>query len=200
MILCGGWWVLRSVRMIPMALSFMAPFAALVGIFAASGRDFIAIWHEGPISGASYWANVALSPEVLVFVFFMISDPQTAPKAPLGRIIYGAATALVASSFLYFQPTEFGIKVAILSSLTVVCAFVPLIERASQRMEQGNTDAVALRGEPPVGKRLAAAARKPAVIAAAIIAVGATVDTAALATNEKLVLIERGEAGTRNGQ
>ena len=197
-ILIGGWWVLKSVRMVPMALAFLVPFATLVGAFAAADREFIAIWHEGSISGASYWANVALSPEVLVFVFFMISDPQTAPRPPVGRLIYGAATALVAAGLLSFQPTEFGIKVAILSSLTVVCALVPFIENTTRRIEERRLAPGTSAATVPVWGRLRAGARTPAVIAAAIIAVGAAVDTAALAGNEQVILIERGQAGPRS--
>jgi Na+-translocating ferredoxin:NAD+ oxidoreductase RnfD subunit len=62
-------------------------------------------------------------------VFFMMSDPATAARTPAGRIVYGAAT------LIFFQPTEFGIKVAILSSLTLVCALVPLIEAATRRFQ-----------------------------------------------------------------
>lgn len=49
----GGVRVLRPVRMAPMALSFLVPFAALVGVFAAAGRSFVAIWHTGPIAGSA---------------------------------------------------------------------------------------------------------------------------------------------------
>jgi len=200
-ILLGALWILRSVRMIPMAISFLVTFAILIGVFALSGRSFIAIWHEGPISGLSYWLNIAVSPELLVFVFFMISDPQTAPKAAEGRVIYGAATALVAAGLIAFQPTEFGIKVAILSSLTVVCALVPLIEAASRRLRQGIAPSEVQAPEaPPLFRRLAAATRRPAVIAALIIAVAAPVDTAILAGNKQVILIERGQVGARNAQ
>lgn len=99
--LAGAWWILPKVRMVDMASSFLATFALLAGIFAQSGRSFVAIWHDGPVSGLSYWANLAVSPEVLIFVFFMVSDPQTAPKAPLGRVVYGAATAIVAGALLW---------------------------------------------------------------------------------------------------
>ncbi|MDQ3896420.1 MAG: RnfABCDGE type electron transport complex subunit D, partial [Actinomycetota bacterium] len=129
-ILFGAFWVLRAVRMIPMVLSFVVTFAVLIGLFALGGREFIAIWHEGPIAGVEYWVNVALSPEIFVFVFFMISDPQTAAKTPEARIVYGAAVAAVAAALIFFQQTEFGIKVSILSSLTAVCAVVPLLEAA----------------------------------------------------------------------
>ncbi len=78
-----------------MAVSFLVPLAVLVGLLAASGQRFVAIWHDGPVAGLSYWSTIAWSPEVLIFVFFMISDPQTAPRSPRGRVVYGVLTALV---------------------------------------------------------------------------------------------------------
>lgn len=196
-ILLGAVWILKSVRMIPMAVSFLVTFGLLIAILAMTGSSFIAIWHEGPITGLSYWLNIATSPELLVFVFFMMSDPQTAPKAPTGRVVYGAAVAAVAAGLIAFQPAEFGIKVAILASLTVVCAFVPLIEAATRRLAvDGSTT-----GEPRLLRpRLATAARRPAVVAAAIIALAAPLDTAALAGNEQVILIERGQVGKVNAQ
>lgn len=201
-ILAGALWILRAVRMIPMAVSYLVTFAVLTGVFALAGHDFIAIWHEGPVGGMEYWANLALSPEVFVFVFFMISDPQTAPKAPLGRVIYGAAVAAVASILIYFQTTEFGIKVAILSSLVVVCAVVPFIEAWARRRQRGTAAVVTELPAPtkPTRRGLVAALRKPAVAAAVIIAVAAPIDTLTLATNKQVVLIERGEVGKANAQ
>jgi Na+-translocating ferredoxin:NAD+ oxidoreductase RnfD subunit len=184
-ILLGAIWILRSVRMVGMALAFLVPFTALVGIFAAAGQSFLAIWHDGPVSGLSYWSNIVLSPEVLIFVFFMMSDPRTAPRAPRARMAYGALTAVVAAGLLGVQPTEFGIKVAILASLTVSCALVPLIERGRAAL---------------AGRSLAGALRRPAVVAVAIVAVAAPIDTLALASNEQISLIERGLTGTRAPQ
>jgi hypothetical protein len=200
-ILTGASFILRRVRMVPMVLSFLIPYVALIGAFAAGGRSFVAIWHDGPVGGASYWANVALSPEVLVFVFFMMSDPQTAPRTRVGRMLYGATTALVAAGLIFFQPTEFGIKLAILSSLTVVCALVPVIEKVARRIEGPVVDVTTLApGAGPAPARLAAAVRNPAVAAAVIIAVAAPLNTAALAGNEQLVLIERGLTGEAEAQ
>jgi Na+-translocating ferredoxin:NAD+ oxidoreductase RnfD subunit len=200
-ILTGAFFILRRVRMVPMVLSFLIPYAALIGAFAAGGRSFVAIWHDGPVGGASYWVNVALSPEVLVFVFFMMSDPQTAPRTRVGRMLYGATTALVAAGLIFFQPTEFGIKLAILSSLTVVCALVPVIEKVARRIEGPVVDVTTLApGAGPAPARLAAAVRNPAVAAAVIIAVAAPLNTAALAGNEQLVLIERGLTGEAEAQ
>ncbi len=186
----GAVWILRQVRMLTMAVSFLIPFTALIAIFAASGQSFVAIWQEGQISGFDYWLKICTSPELLVFVFFMMSDPATAAKTPQGRIIYGAATAIVAAALVYFQPTEFGIKVAILASLTLVCALVPLIDAAAAR-----------RPEPLRPSRwLGAPALKPASIAVVIIAVTAVVGTAALADNKDLTYIEQGLVGKRNAQ
>jgi Na+-transporting NADH:ubiquinone oxidoreductase subunit NqrB len=203
-ILVGGVWVLRPVRMAGMALSFLVPFAVLVGIFAASGRSFVAIWHTGPISGMAYWADIALSPEVLIFVFFMMSDPQTAPKAPVGRVVYGASTAVVAAGLLFFQPTEFGIKLAILSSLTVVCALVPVIESLSRRRqgqrERDRNGSRTTLGAPVERRRRLVTALSPGIIAALVIAVAAPAGTAALARNTQLINIERGLTPDRNPQ
>ena len=196
-IFAGAWWILRKVRMVGMAVSFLATFAVLVAILAVSGREFVAIWHDGPINGLSYWANLAISPEVLIFVFFMISDPQTAPKAPLGRVIYGASTAMVAAALLSFQTTEFAIKLSILSSLTVVCALVPLIENVVRRLQA--RPRAALAGAMPRWPQVAAAARNPVIVAAAVITLFAPLNTAALAGDEEILLIERGLAG-KNAQ
>ncbi|MEO5680061.1 MAG: RnfABCDGE type electron transport complex subunit D [Acidimicrobiales bacterium] len=199
-ILLGAGWILRSVGMIPMACSFLVTFAVLIGALALSGRSFIAIWHTGPIGGLSYWATIALSPELLVFVFFMISDPQTAPRAPAGRVAYGVAVAAAAAALISFQPTEFAIKVAILSSLTAVCALVPLIEHATGRARSRRPAEAGAAARVRRRARLAAAARRPTVIAAAVIAVAAPLDAAVLAGNEQVMLIERGQVGSGNAQ
>jgi len=176
----GAFWVLRQVKMIPMAASFLATFFVLIAIFAVSGRSYYANWHQGPVGGSFYWLTIALSPELLIFVFFMITDPQTAPKSPLGRIIYAVATAFVAAGLIVVQHTEFGIKVSILSSLLLTCALVPAIERLSLSMQQRRSGVVAAPcpAPEPVRRRLAAAARTPVIVAVTIIVVAGMVDTA----------------------
>lgn len=201
-IVLGAVWVLRAVRMLPMALSFLVPFAALIAIFAASGQSFVAIWHEGPVSGLDYWVKICTSPELLVFVCFMMSDPATAAKTPVARMVYGAATAVVAAALIFFQPTEFGIKVAILSSLTLVCALVPLIEAATRRFqgERRSPSDTAPAESLPHSSRLGAGALRPVSIAVVIIAVTAVAGTVALAGDENLFYIERGLTGPLNAQ
>jgi len=190
----GGWWVLRQVKMIPMAVAFMTTFSVLIGIFAVSGRSYHALWHEGPVGGSFYWLTIALSPELLIFVFFMISDPQTSPKSQLGRIIYAVATATIAAGLILFQTTEFGIKVAILSSLLVTCALVPTIESVVGRIQERRGVIPAANRPPaqPLGQRFATAIRNPVLVAVAVIAVAGTVNTAVLARDKKIILIEKG--------
>jgi len=193
-ILVGALWVLPSVRMSAMALSFLGTLAVLVGAFAVSGRSFLAIWHEGPVEGFAYWTNIALSPEVFIFVFFMMSDPQTAPRSSRGRVVYGAGTATLAGALLVFQTTEYGIKLAMLSSLTVMCTLVPLLDRP-------RPSAPARAAEPRRrARRWASVATRPAVLAAAIIAFAAPVNTALLADDPQLILFERGLSGPGNSQ
>lgn len=189
----GALWVLRQVRMIPMAAVFLATFFVLVGILAVSGGHYYALWHDGPVGGSFYWLTIALSPELLIFAFFMITDPQTAPKSASGRIVYAVLTAVVAAGLILPQTSEFGVKVAILSSLIVTCALVPTIERVCHRMQAQRSGAPV----PPVssvllGQRLATAVRNPVLVAVAVIAVAAPLNTALLAADETIVLIERG--------
>jgi Na+-translocating ferredoxin:NAD+ oxidoreductase RnfD subunit len=186
-IMLGAFWVLRPLRMLAMAASFLATFAALIGVLAVSGHRFYATWHSGPIGGGSYWLNICTSPELLIFVFFMISDPQTAPRSPPGRIIYGAGVASGAAALIATQSTEYGIKLGILAGLTVVCALIPLIETASGHSEGRSA-------------RLVAAVGRPAIITTLIIAVAATGGTVSLADNKQVRDIERGVTTTPGSQ
>ena len=191
-IFVGAFFILRQVKMIPLAATFLATFLVLIAIFAVAGRSYYATWHNGPVGGSFYWLTIALSPELLIFVFFMITDPQTAPKSPLARKIYAAATAVVAAGLILIQTTEFGIKVAILSSLLLTCALVPPFERLATWIQDRRAGVSPPRPPPvPLGRRLAVAIRNPVLVAVTIIAVGGVVDTALLARDNNIVIIER---------
>ena len=193
-IFAGGYWVLRQVKMIPLATTFLATFFVLIGIFAVAGRSYVATWHDGAVGGSFYWLTIALSPEVLIFAFFMITDPQTAPKSPMGRKIYAAATAFVAAVLILPQPTEFGIKVAILSSLLLTCALVPAFERMAASItarRSGQPAPVSPNAGLPLGRRFLTAARNPMLVAITIISVGGVFNTALLARDDNIILIER---------
>ena len=201
-IVFGAVWILRAVRMLTMALSFLVPFFVLIAIFAAAGNSFVAIWSETPISGFDYWLKICTSPELFVFVFFMMSDPATAAKTPRGRVIYGASTALLAAALVAVQPTEYGVKVAILASLTLTCALVPMIESIARRTSARRAaTADDLAPAPHQGPRgLSFRPVRPATLAVALIALTAFAGTVALADNQDLIYIERGLTGPRNAQ
>jgi Na+-transporting NADH:ubiquinone oxidoreductase subunit NqrB len=189
----GAVWILRTVKMVEMAASFWFTLAALIAVFALTGRSFFAIWHTGPIGGLAYWRNICLSPELLIFVFFMMSDPKTTPATRRGRVVYGALTAVLAAALLFWEPTEFGIKVAILASLTVSCALVPAIN-ALTRPNRAPGSARSRR------ERALATIGSPAVLAAVVIAVAAPIDTIALRSNRQIGLLEQGLTGAKNPQ
>ena len=145
-IVVGGVWVLWGLRMAPMVIAFAAVFAVLVAVNASAGVCFAAVWRLDPVCGPNYWLAIAASPEVAIFVLLMMSDPRTAPGGRWARAGYGAATAAVAVGLVILQPSEFGIKVALLAALTVVCAAVPLLDAAWWRQ---HLDRQALRAERP---------------------------------------------------
>jgi len=128
-ILIGSVMITRRVGQGPTALSFLAVFGTGAAIIAASGHSITASWHLGPIEGWSYWWLVVTSPEVLVFVFYMITDPKTAAASRTGRVVYGSAIGVLSALIISTQSGEFGTKVGILAGLVIVCAFVPLIDR-----------------------------------------------------------------------
>jgi len=166
----------------------------LLGVFAVMGRTYYATWSQGPVSGSFYWLTVALSPEVLIFAFFMITDPLTAPRLPLGRIVYAVSTAFVAAALIAFQTTEFGIKVALLSSLILTCALVPIIEKVVRGVMEKRSGEPASQREPalPLSRRMAVALRNPVLVTLVIIAVAAPINAALLGREKGIVLIERG--------
>ena len=90
-------------------------------------------WHLGPVTGCEFWRVLVFSPEILVFLFFMITDPKTIPAGRLGRRLYAVAIALLATLLIAPQTTEFGTKVAVLAALALVCAARPLAEAAALR-------------------------------------------------------------------
>jgi Na+-translocating ferredoxin:NAD+ oxidoreductase RnfD subunit len=130
-IIAGGFAILRRLHLLGIALTFWVTFATSIAVLAASGHDMTARWHLGPVSDWYFWRVLAFSPEILVFLFFMITDPKTIPAGRNGRRIYAVSIGLLAALLLAPQTTEFGAKVAVLSSLALVCLARPLLELAS---------------------------------------------------------------------
>src|SRR5580765_5510477 len=121
LIVAGGFAILRRLSLLRVALGFWFSFAAGIGVLALSGHVMLARWHLGPISGFHFWWVLVTSPEVLVFLFFMITDPKTAPAGGRARVAYALVLGLVAGTLIAPTTTEWSAKVALLSSLAVVC-------------------------------------------------------------------------------
>src|SRR4051812_37583014 len=121
--------ILSRLKLFVLALGFWVAFAAAVAVLVATGHTIIARWHLGPIGNAYLWRVLLTSPEILIFLFFMITDPRTTPRGQRARIAYGAGVGLLAALMIAPLHTEYATKVAILASLTIVCAARPIVER-----------------------------------------------------------------------
>ena len=129
LIVAGGLTILSRLRLLIIAGGFWLAFAAGIGVLAASGHSMTARWHLGPITGWSFWWLLVTSPEILIFLFFMITDPMTIPKGRVARVVYSVCVGLLATLLIAPQTTEFATKVAVLSALALVCAARPVLER-----------------------------------------------------------------------
>jgi Na+-translocating ferredoxin:NAD+ oxidoreductase RnfD subunit len=121
--------ILTRLKLFGIAYGFWGAFAVAVAALAATGHTIVASWHLGPIGGAYLWRVLLTSPEILIFLFFMITDPRTTPRSQRGRLAYGIGVGLLAGIMIAPFHTEYATKVAILASLTVVCAARPIVER-----------------------------------------------------------------------
>ncbi len=121
-IVAGGFAILLRLRLLEIATTFWVVFAAAIGVLALAGHEMTARWHLGPITGLEFWKVVVFSPEILIFLFFMITDPKTTPSVRPDRRAYAVSVALLAALLIAPQTTEFGSKVAVLGSLVIVCA------------------------------------------------------------------------------
>ena len=80
-IVAGALVVLSRVGLLAVAVIFWFTFATALGILALSGHAFSANWHLGPVADYYFWKVLVLSPEVFIFLAFMITDPRTAPAS-----------------------------------------------------------------------------------------------------------------------
>ena len=125
-IVVGGFAILSRLALVGLAVSFWVVFVGLAGVVAAAGHSMTARWHLGPVEGIHLWTILAFSPEILVFLFFMLTDPKTVPAGRPQRLLFGISVACVAALLVAVSPTEFWAKVAVLGALTIVCAVRPL--------------------------------------------------------------------------
>jgi Na+-translocating ferredoxin:NAD+ oxidoreductase RnfD subunit len=138
-ILAGGFAILSRLKLLWIAVGFWLSFAIGIATLAATDHAMTARWHLGPIAGFHFWSVLVTSPEVLVFLFFMITDPKTAPREPRARLTYAVSLGLLGALLIAPMQTEFSSKVALLGSLAVVCAAMPLLRAVTWPRPGGRT-------------------------------------------------------------
>ncbi len=114
---CLGWIVLTRARRAETTIAFLLAYSTLL-----IGR---AAWLGDPLNIP---LHQLLNGALLIFAFFMISDPKTTPDTALGRIGYGAAVAAVACAIQFglYEPN------GPILALFVSAPFVPLIDFLSR--------------------------------------------------------------------
>ena len=111
---CFGTLVLYRSRRMDITLAFLLFYILLV-----FGR---AIWLGDPYSiPVHQLQNGAL----LIFAFFMISDPKTTPNSRTGRLIFAGVVVLITGyiQFILYQPS------AVLYALIIACPLTPFIDK-----------------------------------------------------------------------
>ncbi len=174
-IIIGGLLITRRLRLLVLAAAFWLTLNLGVGTLAASGHCMVANWSFTPVCGADYWRVIVTSPEVLIFLFFMITDPKTTPAGQVGRVAFGILVAVVSTLLMAPQTNEFGTKVGLLAGLVVVCAARPLLDRLVPEPRSAADDvgryATGLATGGP-GAGLARGAARVALIVGAVLVLG----------------------------
>jgi Na+-translocating ferredoxin:NAD+ oxidoreductase RnfD subunit len=175
-IIVGGFLITRRLHLLLLAATFWVTLSLGVGTLAASGHCMTTRWSFAPVCGFDFWRSIVASPEVMIFMFFMITDPKTVPGGRVGRVVFGVLVAIVSTLLMAPQTDEFGAKVGLLSGLVVLCAVRPFLERLlpepksqADRLRAFGTRLLTL-GDPAaaLGRRAIAAG----FMAVAVLAVG----------------------------
>jgi hypothetical protein len=177
-ILTGGVLITRRLGLLAAALTFWAGLAAGVGLLAASGHCMVARWAFSPVCGFDYWRVIVTSPEVLIFMFFMITDPRTLPSGRVGRCVFALLVALASTLLMAPQTNEFGTKVALLGGLVVVCAVRPVLDRVLPAASTGSDHLGRFASRLVAGSSPGSLARPAvgvAVVAVTVVGLGAAI-------------------------
>ena len=178
-ILVGGLLITARLHLLGMSAAFWLTLAVGIGILAASGHCMTARWSFEPVCGMHFWWVIVFSPEILIFLFFMITDPKTTPAGRVARIVFGMAVAMVSTLLIGPQTTEFGAKVALLSGLVILCVarlfFEKLLPAAGSERDRLGASLAGLGSLSPshVLARGAIAGAAVVLLGTAVVAVGA---------------------------
>jgi Na+-translocating ferredoxin:NAD+ oxidoreductase RnfD subunit len=107
-ILVGGLLITARLQLLAVAATFWIALTAGVGLLAASGHCMTARWAFAPVCGFDFWRVIVTSPEVLIFMLFMITDPKTLPAGRVGRTLFGLLVAVVSTLLMAAQTGEEG--------------------------------------------------------------------------------------------
>ena len=178
-IVVGGFLITRRLHLLALGAAFWIALSIGVAVLAGSGHCMTANWAFEPVCGVDFWRVIVTSPEVLIFLFFMITDPKTTPAGQVGRVAFGVLVAVASVLLMAPQTNEFGTKVGLLAGLVVLCAARPLLDRLvpEPRSAADQLGAFARRLAtggvvPAAGAGMVRAAARVAVIAVAVLALG----------------------------
>lgn len=119
---CLGFLVLTRARRAETTIAFLFAYAALL-----FGR---ALWLGDPLTIPVHQLQ---SGALLIFAFFMISDPKTTPDAAGGRVLYGALVAAVAFAIQFVHYVPNGPILALVMTAPLVPAFDALLRGSRYR-------------------------------------------------------------------
>lgn len=106
------------------ALSFLVAEMFFFGMYHMNGE---LNWFQG----VTNFPFSLFSPSLLIFTFFMITDPRTVPKHPLGKILFGGIIG--ALHWLYLS---FGMEsLALFLALFTMSVTVPAVNRITDRVD-----------------------------------------------------------------
>ena len=175
-IMTGGLMITARLRLLALAATFWITLASGVGLLAASGHCMVANWAFAPVCGYDFWRVIVTSPEVMIFLFFMITDPKTVPTGRVGRVIFGFLVAVASTLLMAPQTNEFGTKVGLLAGLVVICAARPLLDRLLPEPKSADDDVGAFATRLATGGRsgvgVARGAVRVGIVVVAVLGIG----------------------------
>ncbi len=170
-IITGGVLITRRLHLLVLAATFWVSLTIGVGILAGSGHCMTANWAFAPVCGFDFWRVIVTSPEVLIFLFFMITDPKTTPGGQVGRVLFGLLVAITSTLLMAPQTNEFGTKVGLLAGLVVICAARPILDRLVPEPRSAGDQVGRFASRLAIGKPGAGALRGIAGVLVLVVAV-----------------------------
>jgi Na+-translocating ferredoxin:NAD+ oxidoreductase RnfD subunit len=150
----AGLFVIFSVRRFHVVLSLYLAYAAAEALRLALSGSF------------SSYEQAVVNASVLLFAFFMVTDPRTSPSTRSGRILYAAGVGLLGVAL-----QAAGLGAGLFYALAIACMLVPWIDARAERVlgrrvvpftwEGVTSPRLAAAGpsvasvEPPVGRLVA---------------------------------------------